>query len=172
MDKKAEAIFRVMINRGLIPANGQFDITDELRDASYDIFRELFSPDPSYRMKNSDVKFAKRMAGLNMLKLNESRSNQTIKIKNKVTHKSGFVYIISNPAFPGKYKIGMTKDVNNRLSQYQTYDPHRQFKIEHYIFVEDKRAVEKRILDLYQIDIDKGEWISEEKAKVFFTDKM
>jgi len=58
---------------------------------------------------------------------------------------SGYVYIISNNAFKGYYKIGITKDIKKRLRTYQTSSPHRNYKVEHYIFHEDCKAAEKQI---------------------------
>ena len=55
------------------------------------------------------------------------------------------MYIISNDAFKGYYKIGITKNIKSRLRTYQTSSPHRNYKVEHYIFHEDCRAAEKQI---------------------------
>jgi len=42
-----------------------------------------------------------------------------------------FVYVISHPAFPNEYKVGIAKDCKSRLNAYQTSDPDRQYKIEY-----------------------------------------
>lgn len=41
-----------------------------------------------------------------------------------------YIYIISNPAFKGWYKIGRTFNIELRLCQYQTADPLRRYKLE------------------------------------------
>ena len=41
-----------------------------------------------------------------------------------------FVYVISHPAYPGEYKVGIAKNVKLRLNAYQTSDPDRQYKVE------------------------------------------
>ncbi len=41
-----------------------------------------------------------------------------------------FVYVISNPNFPGVYKVGIAKDWKARLNSYQTSAPDRQYKLE------------------------------------------
>jgi hypothetical protein len=66
------------------------------------------------------------------------------------------------------YKVGMTQNLETRLSQYQTYDPFRQFKVEHYKFVSDRRSEEKKILDMFAVDLAGGEWIGNEKVREMF----
>lgn len=68
----------------------------------------------------------------------------------------GFVYIISNPAWPDYYKIGSAIDVYNRLSSYQTSSPLRDYKIEKYMFVFNRNHVEKSIIGKYE---STGEWV-------------
>ncbi len=170
-DEKAKSIFKVMVTRGIIPENGMFDITEKMLESSFLIYRELFPPKTSRKLRPSDVRLNKKICGLNLMKLLEERTNETETI-NKVKKpliKAGFVYVISNPAFQGKYKVGMTTNLENRLSVYQTYDPERRFKIENYAFVENRRLIEKSILDIYSIDLDKGEWVSTEKVKEIFS---
>jgi len=41
-----------------------------------------------------------------------------------------YVYVISHPAYPGKYKIGFAKEPRKRLNSMQTGDPYRAYKIE------------------------------------------
>lgn len=105
-----------------------------------------------------------------MMRLNEKRfleENSSLEKKTKVKykHNCGFVYIIANEAFPDSYKIGITTDINRRLAAYQTCDPFRRFKVLHYRFVNNKSEIEKNILDKFQTDIIKGEWISNSKVR-------
>jgi len=62
-------------------------------------------------------------------------------------HKRGFVYAITNPAFPGWVKVGMTTDPLRRLDGYQTGDPSRAYKLEAAKQVEGRRQAE---LELHQ----------------------
>ena len=39
----------------------------------------------------------------------------------------GYVYAITNPAWPGWVKVGMAVDSNDRLNSYQTSSPFRDF---------------------------------------------
>jgi len=74
--------------------------------------------------------------------------------------KKGYVYILSNPAWEGWYKVGMAADINDRVNSYQTASPLRDYYLEHYIVTSDRRAAEKKIHDKL-IKISKGvagEW--------------
>lgn len=74
--------------------------------------------------------------------------------------KAGYVYAITNKAWPGWVKIGMAIDAEERLSGYQTSSPMRDFVLEHYVASNDRRKSEReahtRALPL-SIDC-KGEW--------------
>lgn len=101
-----------------------------------------------HSLSSSNKKYALKLAGLNLKKA----INSDI---------SGFVYCVSNPSFVGYVKIGISKDIKKRLASYQTYDPHRAYKIETYSFVEDKRALERELLNHYKVSTDRGEWLSD-----------
>lgn len=45
----------------------------------------------------------------------------------------GYLYIITNEAFKGFVKVGVTEDIKTRLQTYQTSDPKRNYKVEFYI---------------------------------------
>lgn len=83
------------------------------------------------------------------------------KIENEernTTITEGFVYIVTNPAFPGYVKVGNAIDVYKRLNSYQTSDPHRKFKIEHYMFFHDRRMAEKLMHKILALFSASGEW--------------
>jgi site-specific DNA-methyltransferase (adenine-specific) len=42
-----------------------------------------------------------------------------------------YVYIVSNPAYDGLYKVGVAANAESRLNQYQTADPNRAYKLEY-----------------------------------------
>lgn len=72
----------------------------------------------------------------------------------------GFVYIITNDAFPLRLKIGSAVNADSRLGDAQTWDPHRGFRIAHAVFVKDRNASERRVhrrLHAYRLD---GEWFA------------
>jgi hypothetical protein len=124
-----------------------FIVTDSLRLQYAYIYAELTGGDFN-TLTNSNKKYALKLAGLNLLKFGGVDT-------------AGFVYCISNPSFPGYVKVGITKDVTKRLANYQTYDPHRSYRLDTYRFVQRKRETEKMLLNNYGIASDKGEWVSD-----------
>jgi len=54
----------------------------------------------------------------------------------------GEVYIITNKAWDGWVKIGMAVDSKDRLKGYQTSSPHRDYKLVHKVFSNDRRSAE------------------------------
>lgn len=105
------------------------------------------------------------MAGRNLIRYLVEKRNAKFKDID-----AGMVYMISNKSFPEHVKIGMTLDVIERLEQYQTYDPYRQFKIEKYNFVLDRRFKEKQILNHPDLFKEQGEWIKKENSEKIFLD--
>ena len=56
--------------------------------------------------------------------------------------KEGYVYVITNPAWPEWVKIGMAVDAEDRCNGYQTSSPFRDYKIEHVVVTNNRRAAE------------------------------
>ncbi len=75
-------------------------------------------------------------------------------------NKAGYVYIITNSAFDGYVKIGVTKNIKNRLRTYQTSSPFRDYKIEYYIRHPDCYQAEREIHEMmnYFALNKKNEW--------------
>lgn len=57
--------------------------------------------------------------------------------------KEGYVYVITNKAWPDWVKIGMAIDAEDRLSGYQTSSPHRDYILEHSVHSNDRRKSEQ-----------------------------
>ena len=57
--------------------------------------------------------------------------------------KEGYVYAISNPAWPDWIKIGMAIDAEDRLNGYQTSSPMRDYKLLHYVPSKDRGKLER-----------------------------
>jgi hypothetical protein len=57
--------------------------------------------------------------------------------------KEGYVYVITNPAWPEWVKIGMAIDAEDRLNGYQTSSPMRDYKLVHAIATPDRARAER-----------------------------
>lgn len=73
---------------------------------------------------------------------------------------SGYLYIISNENFPGWIKVGVTKDLKNRLHTYQTASPYRNYVLEYSLFHPEYLQAEKQIKETmkYFAKSIKNEW--------------
>jgi predicted GIY-YIG superfamily endonuclease len=74
--------------------------------------------------------------------------------------KSGYLYIITNEAFPGWVKVGTTTNLTTRLHTYQTGDPFRRYKVVYSVYHPEFREAEKKINEVmkhFALEI-KGEW--------------
>jgi hypothetical protein len=144
-----QTVINTLIVRGHLDIDAT-TITDQLRLDYAKVYAELTGGDYN-NLKSSNRKYALKLAGLNLSKALS-------------VYTSGFVYCIVNPAFDGYVKVGITKDINNRLAVYQTGDPNRAYRIECYRFVEDKREVEKYLLEKYRANADTGEWVNDQSV--------
>ena len=57
--------------------------------------------------------------------------------------KEGYVYILSNPAWPGWIKVGMAVDAQDRCNSYQTSSPFRDYTLHYSILCTDRRKDEQ-----------------------------
>lgn len=83
------------------------------------------------------------------------------------TPNQGFIYLITNPAFCGWVKCGMTTDCANRLKSYNGYDPRNEFSFAATKPVIDRRKAERSLLQeiALQADLRNGEWFKIDIAK-------
>lgn len=58
--------------------------------------------------------------------------------------KEGYVYVITNKAWPDWVKIGMAIDAEDRCNGYQTSSPHRDYILEHSVYSNDRRKAEQQ----------------------------
>ena len=75
----------------------------------------------------------------NYKNFNEAAFEGTYKID---SIKEGYVYVITNPAWPGWVKIGMAIDADDRCNGYQTSSPFRDYVLEHIILTKNRRKTE------------------------------
>lgn len=166
--QREKTILSVLVDKGYLPSSGDFEITETLITQYCATYNEHYTSSNGYK-KTGNYRYARKLAALTLMehrrKIN-TRVKLTLTKKNDTENKCGFVYITSNPAFPGTVKVGITKDINARLATYQTYDPTRSYKIEHYEFFEDVRSKEKKMLNAFSIDIYKGEWIPDDRKNI------
>lgn len=82
--------------------------------------------------------------------------------------KEGYVYVVSNPAWPGYVKIGSAIDVGDRLRSFQTSDPFRSYELQGWRFFNDRLVAEydiHRFLDTYRVG---GEWFKLDAERATF----
>jgi len=79
---------------------------------------------------------------------------------------AGYVYVITNPAWDGYYKIGLTINLSKRLSTYQTASPLRDYSFLTTKSVDDMHIAERKVLEELKKFYDvKGEWVVASKAE-------
>ncbi len=81
--------------------------------------------------------------------------------KNNIRPKK-FIYVISNPNHKG-YKVGIAKNVKQRLNGYQTSDPNRGFKLEFNIKTENYREIESEVHKYFNANY---EWVDAELKEI------
>jgi hypothetical protein len=89
-------------------------------------------------------------------------------LKNYKKSSEGQVYVITNPAFEGWVKVGMAVDATDRLKNYQTSSPFRDFELVSYCKVSNRRASEAKAHTILAERFEqKGEWFqcSTEEAR-------
>ncbi|MBC6428654.1 MAG: GIY-YIG nuclease family protein [Cellvibrionales bacterium] len=74
-----------------------------------------------------------------------------------------FVYVIPHKNYPGEYKVGIAKDVKERLGSYQTSDPGRSFKLEFSFRSPHYQEIEKFIHAKYD---NRHEWVSGDLRRI------
>ena len=57
--------------------------------------------------------------------------------------KEGYVYVLSNPAWPGWVKVGMAVDAQDRCGSYQTSSPFRDYTLHCSVLCSDRRKDEQ-----------------------------
>lgn len=72
--------------------------------------------------------------------------------------RSGFVYLITNPAWPGLVKIGKAANPRARLAALNTADPYRRFRVVYQQFFDQALQVESELHSRLADRRVDGEW--------------
>jgi hypothetical protein len=78
----------------------------------------------------------------------------------------GYVYIITNPAWPGYVKIGCAGDCKKRLAQFNTGSPSRDYEMVHHVYNGNRRKAESRVHEMFHPERALGEWFKATVAEV------
>ncbi len=143
----------MLVTMGILPSEGNFDVTEQLLFNHRQQYATLGEGNPRHELR------CRRYAGVGLMHLKHYRKIPAKDIK------EGILYLIKNPAWPNHTKVGISVDANKRLKSYQTYDPHRAYYIQSYEYVLNKYIAEKDVLALYSKNEDKGEWVSDANAE-------
>lgn len=73
----------------------------------------------------------------------------------------GYVYLLTNPAYPHWVKVGCAIDVDDREDSYQTSSPFRDYTVIAHQFVEDRRDYEQDLIEYMEA-------ISEDRRNEWF----
>lgn len=144
-----------LVKTNIIPTYKVFDITEEMLQKYVEAYGRISGKGNGKFIYS----YARKLAGLNLLKLKFSRGATYKECK------EGQIYLIANPAWPDHLKIGMTVNSEARLASYQTYDPFQKYYIKHYEFVLNRKEAERKLLNDFGIHGEKGEWIRFSDAK-------
>jgi hypothetical protein len=73
-------------------------------------------------------------------------------------HGGGYLYVITNPAWPGHVKIGRTTNVTSRHRTYQTASPFRDYLLYYARWFPDVCSAERTLRQIYPGHRINGEW--------------
>lgn len=104
------------------------------------------------KIKNQySITYSKKCSECRRESIRERRS----KNKNK---QLTYIYVITNPIYDGWVKIGRSRNVFNRIKNYQTYSPYRDFKLEYYLRIYNIDEVENIFYDMF--GYENNEWFN------------
>lgn len=65
-------------------------------------------------------------------------------LQNYSNTKEGYVYVLTNPAWPDWVKVGMAIDAEDRCNSYQTSSPFRDYQLHYQVHSDDRRDLERQ----------------------------
>jgi hypothetical protein len=155
-----QRILDVLVFEGKLPSR-PFEISEDHLLSYMHAYVNVLNK-KSFNLANKNYRYTRKLAALTVMKYLSSIGG------NIISQPSGFVYVIMNPSFPEHYKIGMTVDLDARLTTYQTYDPYRNFSVLKYEFVLNRKHTEEKILNSFDISLENGEWVKRDKVERVF----
>ncbi|WP_085935664.1 GIY-YIG nuclease family protein [Enhydrobacter aerosaccus] len=84
----------------------------------------------------------------------------------KHTNSRPVVYLITNPVWPGWFKVGKADRLSDRLNTYQTGDPHRSYEVLAYVLTDDPRGLERIALNRVPRHSRRSEWFKAKRSSV------
>lgn len=66
-------------------------------------------------------------------------------LQNYSNTKEGYVYVLTNPAWPDWVKVGMAIDAEDRCNSYQTSSPFRDYQLHYQVHSDDRRDLERQV---------------------------
>ena len=75
----------------------------------------------------------------------------------------GWIYLITNPAWPGFVKVGRAVNIGKRLQSYQTSSPHRDYVIRYSREFRDVGRIERVVGNFFQSE---HEWYKVDVQKI------
>lgn len=72
----------------------------------------------------------------------------------------GFLYVMTNPAWPYYSKVGRTTNLLSRYRSYQTASPYRDFLLYYYRYFQNIWAVERHFFQTFKQCERRGEWLA------------
>ena len=80
---------------------------------------------------------------------------------------SGEIYIITNDAFRGWVKVGMSINATDRIKSYQTCSPHRDYLLYSSFATEDRHTSEREVHKILDSEFDRqNEWFKADAQAV------
>jgi hypothetical protein len=112
--------------------------------------REYRDMTPGDRSKTRDI----------ARQLHESGRYFTAQQERQSADVRGFVYVLTNPAWPNHVKIGSANDAESRAANYQTGSPYRDYELHSSVYFADCRWAEQEIHARLEPLRAEGEWFT------------
>ena len=138
---------------------------NKLYSKAYDAIRskaqQLVGSQKLYRELTDDTKSDLRDAGKKLLLLSDLDNPLKQYNDSRAKHSSGYVYLVTNAAWPEWVKIGRAINTKSRLLAYQTSSPLRDYEVACKAKVANTQSMEAALLSkIKEFSSDsKGEWL-------------